>query len=265
MKESPLLTLIGVGTVAAAILSAPCRGATTDPVGYVSYTYQAGYNLIGSGLTMPAPNDQYSSTIANLFSDVTVPVGTVLQTYTTGDFDTYILTDTGWEDESQVPVTSFDLLYQYGAILHLPETTTITFSGQVYIDGINGFDPSPVAAPYSPSIHLLQNSSPIVDAFFEGIVGRAPGEGDAVLQLAPSGATLISRYLGGTWYDPFGGNAAPVITTGAAAFFDLSGNGFDGFQLAPVPEPRVALLFSFVAFAFTLYRKRLPRGTDHAL
>jgi hypothetical protein len=258
--KSPVTPFALVAALPLVFLPCPSQAAETDPVGYSQVNYGAGYSLIGSGL-----NDVNDANLSTLISGVlgnVVPSGTTLQTYTTGDYTTYTYTGSGWENESGNPAEPPALAMQFGAVLHLPEPTILTYTGGVawlVLDEPNPPVPLPVAAPYAATIHLLQNVNPVDASGFNAIIGRAPVEGDAVLQLDPSGTALISRFSGGIWSNAGGGNAAPQIGIGHSAFFDLSGEGFDGFTLpngSVVPEPASALLV-IAGAALAIRRRRV--------
>ena len=100
-------------------------------------------------------------------------------------------------------VAPFALAMQYGAILYVPTDFSMIYSGD--LSWVTGFDAEgplvtiPVAPPYSSTIHLLANVNPVDAVGFNALIGRSPVEGDAVLQLDPSGAPQISLFSSGMW------------------------------------------------------------------
>lgn len=225
-----------------ALLSFPAApfapAANTDPVGYITGFYDAGYNLVGSPMNV-AGTPGSSTLVQDVFAS-SPPIGSILFTYLSGNYASYSYDGVAWQNGEGDNVGPFALSMQYGAILYLPADFDIVYAGDV--SWVTGFDEEgplvtiPVAAPYSDAIHLLANVNPVDAVGFEALVGRSPVEGDAVLQLDPSGSPLVSLYSGGLW------SSDPSIVPGGSAFFDLSGNAFNGFTLPAVPEPSSGIL-----------------------
>lgn len=234
--KSPLAALVPL----LSLLAAPfAPAATTDPVGYITGFYDAGYNLVGSPMNV-AGTPGSSTLVQNVFAS-SPPVGSILFTYLSGNYASYSYDGVAWQNGAGDNVGPFALGMQYGAILYLPTDFDVVYAGD--ISWVTGFDEEgplvtiPVAAPYSNGIHLLANVNPVEAVGFEELIGRSPLEGDAVLQLDPSGSPLVSLYSGGLW------SSDPSIVPGSSAFFDLSGNAFSGFTLpVVVPEPASGIL-----------------------
>ena len=233
--RSPLAALLPL----LSLLAAPfAPAATTDPVGYITGFYDAGYNLVGSPMNV-AGTPGSSTLVQDVFASAP-PVGSILFTYLSGNYASYSYDGVAWQDGEGTNVGPFALGMQYGAILYLPADFNIVYVGDIsWVTGIDEAGPLvtiPVAAPYSSGIHLLANVNPVDAVGFEELIGRSPAEGDAVLQLDPSGSPLVSLYSGGLW------SSDPSIVPGSSAFFDLSGNAFSGFTLPAIPEPGSGIL-----------------------
>lgn len=234
--RSPLAVLLPL----LSFLAAPFAfAANTTPVGYITGFYDAGYNMVGSPMSVSGTPGS-NTLVQDVFAS-SPPVGSILYTYLSGSYASYSYDGFAWQNGAGDNVAPFALAMQHGAILYLPSDFNITYSGDV--SWVTGFDTGgplvtiPVAAPYSSTIHLLANVNPVDTVGFDELIGRSPAEGDAVLQLDLSGTPQVSLFSGGMW------SSEPGIVPGGSAFFDLSGNAFSGFTLPfAVPEPGSGIL-----------------------
>ncbi|GHC44102.1 PEP-CTERM sorting domain-containing protein [Roseibacillus persicicus] len=243
--------------------------AISPVVGYVTSDLEAGYNLIAS------PFHQKDSPTASVLEKQLLtelwPAGTQFFLWKNGQFETFQYDGSGWsDDELNDPSHSLSILPWEGVVLWVPESFQFITSGQLVItDFLSDLKNSSTTAvqptqsrggPYSNDIHFVANPNPIFGADFSTLIGRSPSEGDAVLQVEPSGSHLVSRFENGVWIDPHGTNEAPVIPEYSSAFFDLSGNQFEGFSLQVVPEP--SSIFLLLSSSFLLAKRRRAESKD---
>ena len=237
---------------------------TTAAAGYINTLLPTGYSLVVNPLNNTGP---MGNTVTNLFGSYNTALsdGDVIQKWTGSGYQNFNYFGDGyWEDENFNPVAATTLAVGDGAVVYNSDSAGVnTFIGEV--DGIISIDPivlEPVLTP-APGIYLRGRIFPAAPGTFENIMGRAPIDFDAVLKLDTAGNPLISYFMGGEWFDPLGGNTAPTLFVGEAAFFDTTGGAFSGFVLPSgitVPEPTAVTLGIVCLFATALRQRRTNRS-----
>ena len=232
-----------------ALWSSAAAQDTSNVVGYSTLQLGEGAHLIGSPFSAKPPSE--ASALQKELLDNFWPAGTAFSLWSNGSFENYQFDGTVWTDPVGQITTTITLLPWEGALLTLPSAYDFVTSGSLlYFDlesepgTVASFLPLIPGAPYAPGIHLLNNLNPVGTVSFDEVIGRAPAEGDSVLQIDLAGNEQVSRYLEGSWVGPAGQNLDPILDVGEAAFFDLSGQQFSGFNLnaSVVPEPSGILL-----------------------
>ena len=253
MKIHPPARIRTAALASFLVLSGACLAGFSDPVGYTTGIYHAGINLIASPFN-PDGDPSVNTLVHDVFS-ATLPAGSFLQTYTAGSYQTYSYDGVIWRDGTGATANTFSLPMAVGAVLQLPSAADVVYSGAIsWVSGLDTEGPviaiAP-GAPYSSGIHLLGNTNPAGFSTFDQLVGRSPVAGDAVLQYDEFSGVMISTYLGSQW------DIVPEIGVGESAFFDLSGNGFSGFNLPPpVPETSTGLLVMTAGLLLLSKRRR---------
>jgi hypothetical protein len=226
----------------------------TNVVGYVNTTYPVGWSLIAN----PLDDSFTGNRIAGLFGS-TLPAGSTIYTWGGGGFHPHYYDPIGgWGSGTDTLVPG------QGALLYLPSSPSQPI--HTWVGSILGCDfstdpttPLPVTPP-SPGVWLLSSFAPFNNRTFEGVIGRAPNDLDAVLTMAPSGVASISIFDSDQawWVDPLGAHVAdPTVALAYSSFFDLAGNSFAGFQLpSEVPEPTTTWLLALGGAAVCAWRRR---------
>ena len=205
------------------------------------------------------------NTVTNLFGSYNTALsdGDVIQKWTGSGYQNFKHYFGEWTDENFYPAAATTLAVGEGAVvLNFGSAGVNTFIGEV--EGFISIDPvvlEPVLTP-SPGIYLRGRIFPAAPGTFENIMGRAPIDFDAVMKLDTAGNPLISHFMGGEWFDPLGGNTAPTLFVGEAAFFDITGGQFGGFVLPTgviVPEPTSIAMVGLGLMGAFFNRRRTNR------
>jgi hypothetical protein len=251
--RKPLMTVLAISSLVAA---ASAQSVTSgDIVGYVNLVFQPGNNWVGNTLEYEyGPN-----TLDNLITDA--PVGTTVSLWNPASNG--FSSPSSWDGAEWS--TDLTLDPGTGFQLNTPTLFTNTFTGTVLnLDGsvlwvTNGVAQFTEPAPFSGAngVYLLSCKSPLAlgpgDQFsvFDGILGRAPQNGESVTFLNPLTQTeTTTTFLDGVW-----SNGEPTLGIGEAALFDIGP--------VVVPEPSVAALLIMGACGAGLFRRQLRRGRPH--
>ena len=262
----PLLSLASFSALVLGPSLAPAQDVSSV-VGHLTLELERGSHLIGSPLSAKPP--AVASALQKDLFDNFLPAGSAFSLWKNGNFENYQFDGADWTNSTGQMTTSISILPWEGVVLTIPAAHEFVTAGSLlYVEYGDNLEPSfPVvpltpAAPYSSEIHFLNNLNPVGPVGFDGVIGRSPVDGDSVLQIDLAGDEQVSRFVAGSWVGPDGQIQEPILGVGEAAFFDLSGQQFSGFDLDDsvvafnsVPEPSSLLLIA-ASSLFACRRKR---------
>jgi hypothetical protein len=247
--RKPLMTALALSCMVVAASSQSVNSGNI--VGYANIAFQPGNNWYGNTFAYEyGPN-----TLDNLMTNAPVGTSVSLWNSASDSFSSPSTWDgTQWSTDLTLdPGTGFQL--------NTPSLFTNTFYGTAlnldgsvlsFTNGVAQFtDPPPFAE--SNGVYLLSSKAPVElgpgsISVFEGIVGRAPQNGESVTFLNPLTQTeTTTTFLDGTW-----SNGEPELGIGEAALFDIGP--------VVVPEPSAAALLVIGFCGCGIVRRQLLGG-----